>query len=261
MNHLLLIRWLTALLIALPSLGWALPDDRNQPINIESDHARMDDHKRTTRYYGDAVLTQGTLKIEGDVITLYYDDNKQIVKMIAKGKPARYQQLQNPISKPVRARALQMEYHAQSQMIYLLEQGYVWDNGDIITGSRIEYDTHNNRVIANSAPDKIGDGEQQDTRVNMVIHPNTSQQVAPSSPQVEAETSLSQSSLVTAITRINMRIGPGKQYSKLGVISKGSQLIILAEQEDWLQVSVSINGRTVIGWVARRLVNVVNDEQ
>ena len=74
------------LLFWLPISAWALPSDRDQPINIEADHAQMDDASGVAQYKGDAILTQGTLRIEGDVITFYYDENKQLKKAVAEGK-------------------------------------------------------------------------------------------------------------------------------------------------------------------------------
>ena len=132
---------LLILLIAfMPSLSWALPSDRDKPIEIEADHAQMDDSEGITQYKGKAILTQGTLRIEGDIITFYYDENKQLSKAVAQGNLATYKQVQKLGEVPVRARALQMEYHAKSQKIYLLGKGHVWQAGDEFTGNKIEYD-------------------------------------------------------------------------------------------------------------------------
>ena len=90
--HHLPSKLLIGLLLLLPTLTWALPSDRQKPINIEADHAQMDDKIGVTQYKGRAVLTQGTLRIEGDIITFYYDADKQLKKAVAQGKPAKYQQ-------------------------------------------------------------------------------------------------------------------------------------------------------------------------
>lgn len=67
MRHLLInLLWGITLI---PAIALALPSDREQPINIEADHAQLDDETGVTQYKGDAILTQGTLRIEGDVIT------------------------------------------------------------------------------------------------------------------------------------------------------------------------------------------------
>ena len=94
--HHRLNKLLIGLLALLPSIAVALPSDRDKPINIEADHAQLDDKLGITQYKGRAVLTQGTLRIDGDIITFYYDKNKKLTKMIAQGKMAKYQQIQNP---------------------------------------------------------------------------------------------------------------------------------------------------------------------
>jgi lipopolysaccharide export system protein LptA len=54
----------------------ALSTDRDEPINIEADRAEADNAKRITTYYGDVIITQGTLKITGDTVTIEYDDQE-----------------------------------------------------------------------------------------------------------------------------------------------------------------------------------------
>ncbi len=119
----LVSKLLFILLISLPLYTWALPSDREQPIEIEADHAQLDDEQGITQYKGKAILTQGTLRIEGDIITFYYDDNKQLTKAVAQGKRASYEQIQKAGEAPIRAKAYAMEYHAQAQKIYLIGKG------------------------------------------------------------------------------------------------------------------------------------------
>jgi lipopolysaccharide export system protein LptA len=134
------------------SLVWALPSDREQPINIEADHAQMDDQSGVTQYKGNAILTQGTLRIEGDTITFFFDDDKNITKAIAQGKLAKYQQTQKEGETPVKARAIQMEYYADRQKIYLIGEGHIIQNGDEFTGNTIQYDIAKGLITANSQP-------------------------------------------------------------------------------------------------------------
>ena len=256
-----------ALLTLLPTLAWALPSDREQPISIEADHAQMDDKQGITQYKGKAVLTQGSLRIEGDIITFYYDDDKQITKAVAQGKLATYQQVQKPGEKPIKARALQMEYHAKAQKIYLIGKGHVWQNGDEFSGNRIEYDITNNVVNANSAPVKVDGKTQKSKRVHIIIQPPGSKkkpakipvkkkEVTPT-PAVEPKiVTKKDDSYPTATTtsRLNIRTGPGTQYNKLGIFNVGSELIILTEQKTWIQVRGMIDGQIMIGWVNRRFV-------
>lgn len=261
---------LTLLLLA-PALTWALPSDREKPIEIEADHAQLDDEKGVTQYKGTAILTQGTLKIEGDIITFYYDDDKQLTKAVAQGKLAKYQQVQKPGEKPVRAQALQMEYHAKSQKIYLLGKGHVWQGGDEFSGDRIEYDITRNVVNASSKPVKEGTKPRKGERIHIIIQPPGSKKKskpATSKPKVEPKATTAPSpeikqqgdSYPTAMTttNLNVRTGPGTQYNKLGTFNPADEVIILTEQKEWLQVRGEIDGQVIIGWVSRRYIQLTH---
>jgi len=265
MMHRLQTKLLIVLIAFLPSLSWALPSDSQQPIDIEADHAELDDANGITQYKGKAILTQGTLRIEGDIITFYYDENKQLTKAVAQGNLATYKQVQKPGEEPVRARALQMEYHAKSQKIYLLGQGHVWQAGDEFSGNKIEYDINKNVVNANSAPVEVAGEKQESGRVHIIIQPPGSKKKA-TAPKVVPNTNIEptpiddkntdQHPTASTTTTLNVRTGPGVQYNKIGAFSPNSDVIVLTEQKEWLQVRGEIGDQVVIGWVNRRYIEV-----
>lgn len=254
------------LLISVPLYVWALPSDRDQPIEIEADHAQLDDEQGITQYKGKAILTQGSLRIEGDIITFYYDDDKQLTKAVAQGKRATYQQIQKAGEAPIRAKAYTMEYHAKAQKIYLIGKAHVWQTGSEFSGERIEYDIERNIVNASSRT-KHSEQPKKGERIHIIIQPPgrskkpSTTVVKPkpvaSSISTPTETNKSESkgdSYPTAIatTNLNVRTGPGTQYDKLGVLYSGSELFILTEQKQWVQIRGIINGQVVIGWVSHR---------
>ena len=264
MRH-LQTKLLITLLAFLPSLTWALPSDSQEPIDIEADHAELDDTNGITQYKGKAILTQGTLRIEGDIITFYYDDNKQLTKAVAQGNLATYKQVQKPGEEPVRARALQMKYHAKSQKIYLLGQGHVWKDGDEFSGNKIEYDINKNVVNANSAPVEVAGEKQESGRVHIIIQPPGSKSKA-MAPKIVPNTKLEPASAddknsdeyPTALTTttLNVRTGPSVQYDKIGAFAPRSEVIVLTEQKEWLQVRGETDGQILIGWVNRRYIEI-----
>ncbi|MFT7413375.1 MAG: lipopolysaccharide export system protein LptA [Methylophagaceae bacterium] len=265
MMHRLQTKLLIALIALLPSLSWALPSDRSQPIDIEADHAELDDASGITQYKGRAILTQGTLRIEGDIITFYYDDDKQLTKAVAQGNLATYKQVQKLGEEPVRARALQMEYHAKAQKIYLLGQGHVWRSGDEFSGNKIEYDINNNVVNANSAPVEVAGEKQESGRVHIIIQPPGSKKKA-TAPKIEANTKVEVAPIdnketdqyltASTTTTLNVRTGPGIKYNRIGTFGSNSDVIILTEQKEWVQVRGEIDDQVVIGWVNRRYIQV-----
>ncbi len=261
----LLINTVT-LFLALPSLAIALPSDREQPINIEADHAQLDDKSGITQYKGKAILTQGSLRLEGDIITFYYDDDKQLTKAVAEGKLAKYKQLHKENEPPVKAQAIQMEYYAKSQKVYLLGQGEIWQDGDKLTGDRIEYNITNNVANVKSGPVKIGDKvEQSKGRVHIIIQPPSARKSTKASKKPASTTNKPVTptpvtkldvpegyATATITTHLNVRTGPGTQYQKVGLFQPQQTVIILSKQPNWSQVRSEINGATVIGWVNNR---------
>lgn len=266
MRHLLInLLWTTSLL---PAIAFALPSDREQPINIEADHAQLDDQTGVTQYKGDAVLTQGTLRIEGDVITFFYNENRELDKAIAEGNLATYEQVHKEGDPPVKAKALQMEYHARNQRIYLVGQGYVWQSGDEFRGNHIEYDIDKNIVVANSKPVEVAGERQSSGRVHVTIQPpgqrdkTTNQPKHPATeatqPLVSAPEQRSDTSYPTAVTQatLNVRTGPGTQYERLGALSNNTEVIVLTRQPEWVQIRGMIGDNAVIGWVNARYLQM-----
>ncbi|WP_297807497.1 lipopolysaccharide transport periplasmic protein LptA [uncultured Methylophaga sp.] len=269
------IKFFVALML-MPALAWGLPSDRQKPINIEADHAQMDDREGVTQYKGDAILTQGTLRITGDIITFFYDENKQLTKAVAEGKRATYEQVHQPGENPVRAKALKMEYFADRQEIYLTGDGYVWQNGDEFTGNYIEYDIARNVVSANSNPVTVDGQEQKKGRVHIIIQPQTAREPAsdepkeatepkatetpdstsapsqPAEPEVAADQEPESYPTAMTTSRLNVRSGPGTGYQRLGTFDQELEVIVLTRQSSWTQVRGMIEGEVVIGWVNSR---------
>src|SRR3546814_14353678 len=72
--------------------AWALPEDREQPIRVQADTAELDDRQGVAVYRGDVVITQGTMKITGDTVTITQDDNGDVEVFNSIGQPAYYEQ-------------------------------------------------------------------------------------------------------------------------------------------------------------------------
>ena len=152
------------LLATLPGAALALSTDRDQPVHIEADRGELDDVKGVTIYEGRVVVTQGSIKITGDRVVLYYDDKRDISRAEAVGKPATYQQLSDGETEPLKARALRMDYQVKDGVIDLYDDASVVQTGNSLFGSRITYDTVNERVKAS----RSGSGED---RVRVILTP------------------------------------------------------------------------------------------
>ena len=67
--------------------AYPLPTDRDQPLKITADSAVRDDNAGETRYIGDVALTQGSLTIRADLLTIRHSQASADV-VVAEGDPA-----------------------------------------------------------------------------------------------------------------------------------------------------------------------------
>ena len=74
-------RWFAILFVFFySSLAFSLSDDSSQPINIKSDSAEINDATGVSIYIGNVVITQGSMVLTGDKVTLEVS-NKKVQKI------------------------------------------------------------------------------------------------------------------------------------------------------------------------------------
>ena len=136
------------LLLALSMPAMALESDKDQPIEIEADTGELDDVKNISIYRGNVITIQGTIRMTGDKMTVYYTEDDEMDYMIMEGRPATYKQLPDDSSVYDYAEALTMEYYEQKEYVILIEEALVTQEGLRFSGDRIEYDTKLSQVKA-----------------------------------------------------------------------------------------------------------------
>ncbi|MBS37920.1 MAG: lipopolysaccharide transport periplasmic protein LptA [Thiotrichales bacterium] len=155
----------------------ALSTDRDKPIEIEADAAEADDSRGVTIYTGDVIIIQGTLQINGDIVTIHFDDNQDITKVIAEGEPAKFRQQTDGETDYQNAHARTLEFHTNDDTIVLLGNAKSWQGNNRIEAEKIVYDTRLGKVKADSTATLAGDGEgdseqtQGASRVKITIEP------------------------------------------------------------------------------------------
>ena len=90
--------------------AWALPEDRNQPIRVQADTAELDDRQGVAVYRGDVVITQGSMKITGDTVTITQNGSGDVEVFTSIGKPAYYEQKPSADKEVVKAYGLTIQY-------------------------------------------------------------------------------------------------------------------------------------------------------
>lgn len=127
--------------------AWALSTDKDQPIEIEADSADLDNEKGVTIYRGNVVLIQGSVRMTGDTMTVYFK-NDDLDNLIMEGKPARYRQLPDDSEIYDEAEALRIEYYELKSLVILIDKASFKQEGLSFSGNRIEYDTEHSKVKA-----------------------------------------------------------------------------------------------------------------
>ncbi|MVW74740.1 lipopolysaccharide transport periplasmic protein LptA [Pseudomonas xionganensis] len=153
----------------LSSSLWALPSDRDQPIRIQADSAELDERQGVAVYRGGVIITQGTLKITGDTVTITQTASGDIDVFTAVGKPAYYEQLPAADKQIVKAYGLTIQYFAANERIVLIDQAKVIQEGNTFEGEKIVYDTR--RQIVNAGRATGTNVSTPRPRIDMVIQP------------------------------------------------------------------------------------------
>lgn len=149
--------------------AWALPSDRDQPIRIQADSAELDDKQGVAVYRGDVIITQGTLKITGDTVTITQTSSGDIDVFTSVGNLAYYEQKPAVDKDIVKAYGRTIQYFASNERIVLIDQAKVIQEGNTFEGEKIVYDTRRQIVNAGRATGtNVGTPRP---RIDMVIQP------------------------------------------------------------------------------------------
>lgn len=145
-----------------------------QPIFIESDSLKIDDAKGISLYQGNVVFRQGPDSLKADELVIYAEQRQEVKKIVATGKPARFDHESELAEERSWGEAEKIVYQAQTSRV-VLSGGASFQQGDNqFSGNRIEYDADKKLVKAG----KNGAGEG---RVQIVIHPRNISEQAPAS--------------------------------------------------------------------------------
>lgn len=144
----------------------ALPEDRDQPIEIQADQVELDDETGIAVYEGNVRLDQGSLRVTAHRLTIH-TRQQEVDRIVAEGQeqgePARYRQIPERGASPIEAHARSITYRAGSQQVELSGRAHLRQLEDTFAGDRITYDIRERRITASGA----SDGEP----VTMTIQP------------------------------------------------------------------------------------------
>ena len=150
MNKLLIL-----LMVFVASLVFALPEDAEQPIEIEAQSVVVDETTEFHEFSGNAEVRQGSLLLLAELIQVQ-TENEEVKTVVAKGslqKPAKYFQDQENQERLVKATATLITYDVEGGMIFLVGNAHLIQGFDSFSGDRLTYDIDNDKVVVKGSED------------------------------------------------------------------------------------------------------------
>lgn len=134
--------------LLLPVWTFALPEDRDQPIQLEADSASFDQRSGVSEYSGHVAVSQGTMHLAADKATIIFDDNGVFQRMEASGNPTRFRYKPDHDKAQIDGVGAKIEYNVSEAKVKV-SGGAQFTQGDaVFKGNRIVYDLTTDVVTA-----------------------------------------------------------------------------------------------------------------
>ena len=143
--------------------------DRNLPVNVEADRLTMDDVKKESVFEGNVTVTQGTLMLKADKVTVK-QDAKGFNYAFAYGKPAYFRQKREGYEEYIEGNAERLEYDGKADKVQMFTNAEVRKGTDEVRGDYISYDATTEFYQVISGP-SVASTTNPKGRVRAVIQP------------------------------------------------------------------------------------------
>jgi len=142
---------------------WALTSDKTQPVEVAADSVHLDDAKEVTIYSGNVIITQGSLEILADEVTVH-GARGTTNKIVAVGNPVKFKQRPDGEQDLIRGEGKRFEYRVAQDILVLTNNATLWQGGSTFSSNRIIYDSKRSTV-------KAGDKKSGSKRVKITLKP------------------------------------------------------------------------------------------
>ena len=156
-------------LALVPSLATALPEDRNQPIQLEASRGQIDQKTGISVYEGNVVISQGSMRLSAEVATIHVKDGG-FQRMEATGNPVNLRYQPTADIPEILGVSQRVEYDVAGAKVIMSGRARLTQGQDVFTGDRVEYDLKSDIVRAR--------GAGNNGRIQFTIQPRT-QDAAP----------------------------------------------------------------------------------
>jgi len=150
--------------------------DREKEIVLQGNTGTADDNNRNLTFEGDVVITQGTMRMTANKLTVH-QDAKQHKYYVAYGNPVTFRQKRDNSDEYVEAYAQRAEFDDLNDMLKLYDRARVKSGQNELTGNFISYDMA--KEVANVSGAPPGQKAPQGSRVKVIIIPPKKEGEAP----------------------------------------------------------------------------------
>ena len=160
--------------LALPRVCHAEKADRDRPVNIEADRMKYDDLRQINVFEGNVTLTQGTLIIRADRLTVRQDP-EGFQRGSAENGPggmAYFKQKREGFDEYVEGWGERIEYDARQEKAELTTRARILRGADEVRGNVITYDGRTESYNVTGGRES-GSVNNPDGRVRAVISPRS----------------------------------------------------------------------------------------
>jgi lipopolysaccharide export system protein LptA len=137
-------------LALVPPLAVALPEDRNQPIQLEASRGQIDQKTGVSIYEGNVVISQGSMRLNADVATIHIKDGG-FQRMEATGNPVNLRYRPTADKPEILGASQRVEYDVAGAKVIMSGNARLTQGQDVFTGDRVEYDLKSDVVRARGA--------------------------------------------------------------------------------------------------------------
>lgn len=141
----------SVVLLLAPAIGLAKQSDRNQPLNytaVSTDAFQKPNSVSTLK--GKVVITQGTMRMTGDLAKIYLDGDSQIARIVVTGHPAHIEQLDDN-NNLMTGDAATLDYDNIKGIAVLTTNAVVKQQGrGHFEGDKLTYNTQTSQITGES---------------------------------------------------------------------------------------------------------------
>lgn len=149
------MRVLPATLAALLALGMcgahAERADREKEIVVGADRLTADDANRTSTFEGSVVVTQGTMRMTANKVTVKEDADRHKY-YVANGAPVTFRQKRDKVDEWIEGFAERAEFDDRNDVLKLFTRARVKSNQNELAGDFISYDMRRELAEVAGAP-------------------------------------------------------------------------------------------------------------